>query len=152
MTPASPVLDRRVRIMPRRNTLATSIKARRSDVRRGKSALFCGHAERCDILCRSSCANPTRSLAMRYLRTSKPPSAITDESVYLARREWIRKVAMATPALLAGCDDGTSAEDASVIESPGMRRLATAERTRDAVGEVRTRERDATQYNNFYEF
>jgi len=89
---------------------------------------------------------------MRYLRTSKPPSAITDESVYLARREWIRKVAMATPALLAGCDDGTSAEDASVIESPGMRRLATAERTRDAVGEVRTRERDATQYNNFYEF
>ena len=76
-----------------------------------------------------------------------PPSQITSEPVYRARRQLLG-AGLATPLLaLAGCSAPSGAADAAppaaaVKDSPdGFR-----------TGETLTRYEDATTYNNFYEF
>jgi len=76
-----------------------------------------------------------------------PPSEITPEGVYRRRRE-LMGLGLASPLLaLAGC---AGAEDAPAVAVPASAPTDTPDgfRTREPL----TTERDATTYNNFYEF
>ena len=79
-------------------------------------------------------------------------SELTPEPVYLQRRRFLRELGLAAPLLLAGC--GRSEEAAAVPEPPGPTGtpLQASRPSRwDAKDEL-TSWRDATQYNNYYEF
>jgi len=71
-------------------------------------------------------------------------SAITPESVYLSRRQWLAR-GLALPLIaLAGCGD----------DAPATASVAFAPDSPDGfrAGDEQTRMADATSYNNFYEF
>ena len=89
----------------------------------------------------------------------KPPplraSQITPEPLYRSRRECLRALGLGAIALTAGCGsdaapDGVAAKAAD--ENPAGPALSIAERGRYTVAEPMTRYKDATHYNNFYEF
>lgn len=79
-------------------------------------------------------------------------SEITPESVYLRRRDLLKALAFA-PALLAGCSDAieTPPAIATADELPGPK-LTYASNTSFSTKEPLTRSKDATHYNNYYEF
>jgi sulfoxide reductase catalytic subunit YedY len=87
-------------------------------------------------------------------RTIPPikPSEITSEVVYLRRREVLKSLAV-VPALLAGCSDRTEAVStdqaaADVSGKPLEFQTGSVYSTK----ETQTSLRDATHYNNYYEF
>ncbi|WP_295360849.1 protein-methionine-sulfoxide reductase catalytic subunit MsrP [Arenimonas sp.] len=83
----------------------------------------------------------------RYRYPRPPASEITPEGVYRRRRE-LMGLGLASPLLaLAGC---AGAEDAPAAAAPAPAPTDTPDgfRTRETL----TTERDATTYNNFYEF
>jgi len=87
-----------------------------------------------------------------------PPPAldmeITPEPIYRSRREWLKALSLGAVALTAGCESG-AAPDAggkAVQEPIPGKALAVAERGQFVVAEPMTRYKDATHYNNFYEF
>ena len=76
-----------------------------------------------------------------------PSSEVTPESVYLRRRELMKgAVALAGAALLPG---GVSAAE---LKALSYRAAETAEDNPFYTGEAQTPFKDATSYNNFYEF
>ena len=77
-------------------------------------------------------------------------SEITPRSVYLNRREWLKTLALGSVAMAAGCDSQPAARPAEE-PMPG-KALAIARRSGLAGDEPLTRNRDATNYNNYYEF
>lgn len=81
-------------------------------------------------------------------------SEIALESVYLRRREALKALGFGVVALAAGCDSRTAAEGASgaAEESIPGKALTIAERGKYIVNEPMTRYKDATHYNNYYEF
>ena len=86
-----------------------------------------------------------------------PASEITDEAVFLSRRELLRAGATAAiGAALAGCpaaDEADAASEASAETSkPSTLENVTPAPARFRVDEELTRYSDATTYNNFYEF
>jgi len=80
------------------------------------------------------------------------PSEITPESVYLRRRTLLKGLAL-MPSLLAGCSDAVEppAEAAAGDELPGTKLIFTHNSTFSS-REVQTSSKDATHYNNYYEF
>ena len=79
---------------------------------------------------------------------------ITPEPIYRSRREWLKALSLGAVALTAGCESG-AAPDAGgkAVEEPiPGKALAVAERGQFVVAEPMTRYKDATHYNNFYEF
>jgi sulfoxide reductase catalytic subunit YedY len=81
------------------------------------------------------------------------PSEITPESVYRRRRELLRGLVGLAPALLVGCGNATEGGGAPAPAAAAPpRELAVATRGRFATGEAQTRFKDATHYNNYYEF
>ena len=83
----------------------------------------------------------------RYRYPRPPASEITPEGVYRRRRELIG-LGLASPLLaLAGC---AGAEDAPAAAAPAPTPTDTADGFRTS--EQLTTWRDATSFNNFYEF
>ncbi|MEO7936470.1 MAG: protein-methionine-sulfoxide reductase catalytic subunit MsrP [Dokdonella sp.] len=79
-------------------------------------------------------------------------SEITPESIYLRRRDLLKGLAF-MPALLAGCSDVVEAPTASapVEELPGPPMVYTRNAAFSSK-EPLTSSKDATHYNNYYEF
>ena len=77
------------------------------------------------------------------------PSEITSESVYLRRRELLKGLAVAVPALLAGCGRNGGATSPAAAPPP---ELAIAKRGEYTLPDAQTSWQDATHYNNYYEF
>lgn len=87
----------------------------------------------------------------RYALPAIPGSQITPESTWLRRRQILKALALAGPALVAGCsqaEDGAAAETADLPGEP----LTIASRSAYSTDETQTSLRDATHYNNYYEF
>jgi sulfoxide reductase catalytic subunit YedY len=79
-------------------------------------------------------------------------SEITPERVWLRRREVLRAVAAALPALAAGCGtDGADAVAAPPPRPPGPA-LSGVTKGPFSTDEALTTWRDVTNYNNYYEF
>ncbi|MCH8913127.1 MAG: molybdopterin-dependent oxidoreductase [Planctomycetes bacterium] len=86
-----------------------------------------------------------------------PESEITDEAVFLNRRDLLR---LGTTAVIGSAVAGCPATDEAVARSAHTRDASTLPRLSDVqpappayrVDEKITRESDATGYNNFYEF
>lgn len=85
-------------------------------------------------------------------RRMPPPSSITSESVWLRRRELLKAFALGAPALLAGCGSEADTSTAIDMATSAAPSLPIARRGDYAGGETPTSERDATHYNNYYEF
>lgn len=84
--------------------------------------------------------------------SSIKPSEITPESIYLRRRELLKGLAFA-PALLAGCSGSEEAPvAASVADTMPGEKLAYTANAAFSSKETLTRAKDATHYNNYYEF
>jgi sulfoxide reductase catalytic subunit YedY len=83
----------------------------------------------------------------RYRYPEPPASAITPESVYRGRRQFIAGLA-ALPAL-AACAPEAAAPSATLPAGPG---LAIAGKIDTTGGEEMTSYAQVSQYNNFYEF
>ncbi len=79
------------------------------------------------------------------------PSEITPESVHTRRRELLKGLALAVPAMLAGCGRGRDV-DAAASASTLPPELPVAKRGEFTLPDARTSWQDATHYNNYYEF
>lgn len=80
-------------------------------------------------------------------------SEITPESVYLQRRCFLRTLGLAAPLLVSGCGGETGQAAApSADEIPSGAPLQARRNERWNTQEEPTSWRDATQYNNYYEF
>jgi sulfoxide reductase catalytic subunit YedY len=89
---------------------------------------------------------------MHFLRRHPVPAdEITPESVYRRRRELLKLLGLGAAGLAAGCGAAPAPETAAE-EAPAGRPLPIARRTDYARGEAETRYRDASHYNNYYEF
>ncbi len=83
-----------------------------------------------------------------------PSSEITPEAVWTRRRELLKGMLLA-PALLAGCSRESEAEAAAAApeaEPEWGRPLSATTGSPYSTREAPTRARDATTYNNYYEF
>jgi methionine sulfoxide reductase catalytic subunit len=97
---------------------------------------------------------------MRFKVPRLPSSEITPEGVYRSRREWLRGALAIAPALLVGCGQGDATADANVVTpapAPGATppidpRFRDVIKSRYSTDEPLTSLRDATNYNNYYEF
>ena len=88
----------------------------------------------------------------RYPFTVPPPSAITPEPVYRRRRDVLKLLGLGAAGLVSGC--GSEAAPPAVTAAPTVSgtALRIARRVDDASSEPQTPYKDATHYNNFYEF
>jgi sulfoxide reductase catalytic subunit YedY len=79
---------------------------------------------------------------------------VTSEPIYRSRREWLRALGLGAVALTTGCESGAAPDGAGTAtqESIPGKALAIAERGQYVIAEPMTRYKDATGYNNFYEF
>lgn len=89
-----------------------------------------------------------------YHVRSLPGSEITPESVYLRRREFLRSLGLLAPLLAAGCgsSENQAAATAAPDDAPSGTALNAQKNTRWDTQEALTSWRDATTYNNYYEF
>ena len=79
-------------------------------------------------------------------------SAITPEPVYRRRRDLLQLLGLGAVGLATGCHSETPAAAASAAETiPGVN-LDITHKIDTAPGETQTRYKDATHYNNYYEF
>ena len=83
----------------------------------------------------------------RHPRT--PSSEITDERIYLRRREWLRMagvaaLSIATGPVLSACES-SSADDGQMPLSGVKPNVVTTDEPRNTFEQI-------TTYNNFYEF
>jgi len=79
------------------------------------------------------------------------PSEITPESVYRQRRDYLRLLGLGSIALLAGCDSGGATVEAPAAPIPG-KPLSATRRDEFRVDGPMTSYKDATHYNNYFEF
>ncbi len=92
---------------------------------------------------------------MRYRPPQLPASQITDEALYLSRRRLLRGLIGAAPLCLLGCgedDAAPSAIDTATAADPRQAPYAGARKSNYSTTETQTGWREATGYNNFYEF
>ncbi len=82
-------------------------------------------------------------------RNDLHPAEITPERVYLNRRECLKALGLGALAASAGCSPAQTPAAAEEIPGPA---LPIAQRGRYVVDGPLTRYRDATHYNNYYEF
>jgi len=80
-----------------------------------------------------------------------PASAITPEPIYRRRRELLQLLGLSAVGLATGCHSETPPAAATAETIPGAN-LNIARKLDTAVGETQTRYKDATHYNNYYEF
>ena len=87
------------------------------------------------------------------IRSDPPASAITPEPLYRRRREVLKLLGLGVAALGSGCRSEAAPEaPAPAAEPIPGKALTIARRRDDAGGEAPTRYKDATHYNNYYEF
>ena len=93
------------------------------------------------------------------MNRNPPPargSQVTPEPVYRSRRECLKALGLGAIALTTGCESGAApdaiAGKAAEEAFQGKELPIIAERGKYAVAEPMTRYKDATHYNNFYEF
>lgn len=81
------------------------------------------------------------------------PSDITDEAVYRDRRRWLKALGYGLPLLVAGCGSNGDADAKTAAAPPTGKAFDNVKRPSpyDAT-EPQTSWRDATSYNNYYEF
>ena len=92
---------------------------------------------------------------MRRQHSDIRPSEITSERVYRSRRELLKGLALALPALATGCTraaDGDAPATSAPAPADGTAPLAVAKRGAFSTDEPQTSRQDATHYNNYYEF
>jgi len=80
---------------------------------------------------------------------------ITDESIYLGRRRLLRTLGLAGSALLVGCSQKQGDTDAKAdaqAQTDSLPTINLARKTDYANSEAQTSFKDATHYNNYYEF
>lgn len=80
---------------------------------------------------------------------------VTPESIYRRRRDLLKLFGFGMAGLAVGCSSEGASESASTIhaaEPIAGHALAIARRTNEAGGEAQTSIKDATHYNNYYEF
>jgi sulfoxide reductase catalytic subunit YedY len=80
----------------------------------------------------------------------RPALPITPEPLYQRRREVLKLLGLGMAGLVSGCSSASEAA-APEAEIPGKVLVATR-KLEAAGGEPQTRYRDATHYNNYYEF
>ena len=86
-------------------------------------------------------------------RNDVRPSEITPERVYRQRRELLKMLGIGSVGLVAGCGSENApsaaiAEDSSATEKP----LTIAKKGEYTLADPQTSFKDATHYNNYYEF
>jgi methionine sulfoxide reductase catalytic subunit len=81
-----------------------------------------------------------------------PGSEITPEAVYLDRRRLMQGIAAGVATSLVGCDRSAEAKVETPAEAPPQPQIAGLARWPQSATEPRTSFRDATHYNNYYEF
>ena len=86
-------------------------------------------------------------------RNDVRPSEITPERVYRQRRELLKMLGIGSVGLVAGCGSENApsaaiAEDSSTTEKP----LTIAKKGEYTLADPQTSFKDATHYNNYYEF
>jgi len=83
-----------------------------------------------------------------------PPSEITPEWIYRQRRQILKLLGLGAVGAVAGCSSSepTQAKTTPAIEQISGKALKLASKIDDAGGETLTRYKDATHYNNYYEF
>jgi sulfoxide reductase catalytic subunit YedY len=81
-----------------------------------------------------------------------PASEITDENVYLRRRDVLRGAALITGALLVGCRSGNETVAVATETPSPLAPISGVVQGPFVTDESQTSEKDATSYNNFYEF
>lgn len=81
------------------------------------------------------------------------PTEIIDESVYLDRRRWLKALGYGLPLLVAGCGSNGDADAKAAAAPPTGKAFDNVKRPSpyDAT-DPPTSWRDATSYNNYYEF
>ncbi len=77
---------------------------------------------------------------------------ITDETLYLRRREFLYSAAVTAGTLALACGPGEVANAGNEPAAPAESGLGKIEKSAYAVDEPTTDFKDATTYNNFYEF
>ena len=88
---------------------------------------------------------------LNYVRSS----AITAEGIYHRRRELLKTLALGATALATGCGSAAAppaTAAATAAEPIPGKALAASHKTDYAGGEAQTSYKDATHYNNYYEF
>jgi len=89
----------------------------------------------------------------RPFRFDQPTSAITPEHVYQGRRQLLQLLGLGAVGLATGCRSETSSAGSAPQAEPIPGTTLTIARKMDtASGEPPTRYKDATHYNNYYEF
>jgi sulfoxide reductase catalytic subunit YedY len=88
----------------------------------------------------------------RSFRFDPPPSSITPEPVYRRRREVLQMLGLGAVGLATGCHSETPPEAPALSETIPGENLNIARKLDTAQGEAQTRYKDATHYNNYYEF
>jgi len=83
-----------------------------------------------------------------------PAREVTDEALYLRRRDFLRGAALTAGALLVpGCQSSGEAPAAAATEAPtNLAAIPGIVKGPFTTDEAPTSEKDATSYNNFYEF
>ena len=87
-------------------------------------------------------------------RKDPPASIITPESLYRRRRDVLKLLGFGAVGLATGCRSQASAPASAAAKTetiPGAA-LTIARTLNEAGGETQTRYKDATHYNNYYEF
>ena len=82
-----------------------------------------------------------------------PASESTLETVYRGRREWLKGVALAAPAMLVGCGrdseaDASAPPASAAAPQPELKSPGAGNSPRP----TQTSYQDASHYNNYYEF
>ena len=88
----------------------------------------------------------------RSFRSDIRPSTITPENVYRRRREVLQLLGLGAIGLATGCHSETPAETAPTVETIAGKKLDIAHKLDTVNGEAQTSYKDATHYNNYYEF
>jgi sulfoxide reductase catalytic subunit YedY len=105
-----------------------------------------GRTKRCD-------AEEAATLLLIKTRAELPSNEYTDEALFLKRREFLRGSAVAAAGLASGCftSDDARAERRAAPEPDKLSDVKPAQAEFRAQDEL-TPYKDATRYNNFYEF
>jgi len=88
----------------------------------------------------------------RSFRDGIVPSTITSEPVYRRRREVLQLLGLGAIGLATGCRSETSSDAPAPTETIPGKKLNIGRRLDTSGGEAQTRYKDATHYNNYYEF
>jgi sulfoxide reductase catalytic subunit YedY len=88
----------------------------------------------------------------RSFRSDILPSTITPEPVYRRRREVLQLLGLGAIGLATGCRSETSTDAPAPSETISGKTLSIARRLDTSGGEAQTSYKNATHYNNYYEF